>query len=70
MTDNQPNMPERMQALESALMALRGHLHQVTAELRLNPGNTRLVIRRVNLMKHIMLAQTELDQLSSGRAWE
>ncbi len=66
MTDNQPNVPERIQALEGALLRLRGQLDQVTAELGSNPGNTRLVIQRVNVMKLIMLAQTEVDQLRSS----
>jgi hypothetical protein len=65
MTDNPSTMPDRLTALESAVASLRDQLDQVSAELASNPANTRLVIRRVNVMKQIMVAQTEIDRLRS-----
>jgi predicted component of type VI protein secretion system len=65
MTDTPPNVPERLKALESALLRLRQQLDEVTAQLGSNPANTRLVIQRVNVMKQIMAAQSEIDQLRS-----
>jgi hypothetical protein len=64
MNDDDPsNLPDRLTALESAVARLREQLDQVTAELGSNPTNTRLVIQRVNVMKRIMVAQTEIDRL-------
>lgn len=63
MTDTPPNMPERLKALESALLRLRQQLDEVTTQLGSNPANTSLVIQRVNVMKRIMVAQSEIDQL-------
>ena len=63
MTDDPLNMPDRLTALESAVARLRQQLDQVTAELGSNPANTRLVIQRVNVMKQIMVAQSEIDRL-------
>ena len=63
MTDDPLNMPDRLTALESAVARLRQQLDQVTAELGANPANTRLVIKRVNVMKQIMVAQSEIDRL-------
>jgi hypothetical protein len=63
MTDDPSNMPDRLTALEGAVARLREQLDQVSAELASNPANTRLVIRRVNVMKQIMVAQTEIDRL-------
>jgi hypothetical protein len=63
MTDDPSNMPDRLTALEGAVATLREQLDQVSAELASNPANTRLVIRRVNVMKQIMVAQTEIDRL-------
>jgi hypothetical protein len=68
--NNQPNVPGRIKALESALLRLRGQLDAVTADLGSNPGNTRLVIQRVNVMKLVFLAQTEIDQLRSDQVQE
>jgi len=65
MNDNQINVAERVKALESALVNLRQRLDDVTTDLGRNPGNTRLVIQRVNVMKLILQAQTEIDQLRS-----
>jgi hypothetical protein len=61
--DDPPNLPDRLAALESAVARLRQQLEQVTAELGPNPANTRLVIQRVNVMKQIMVAQSEIDRL-------
>lgn len=66
MADNQPNVPERIKALETVLVNLRERLDDLTKDHESNPGNTRLVIQRVNVMKLIMLAQTEVDQLRSS----
>ena len=70
MCDDQINAAERIKALESALVNLRQRLDDVTADLGLTPGNTRLVIQRVNVMKLILQAQTELDRLRSDVAGE
>ena len=67
MSSDPSNVPDRLTALESAVAQLREQLDQVTVELGSNPANTRLVIRRVNVMKQIMAAQTEIDRLR-GRA--
>jgi len=61
--DDPPTVPDRLAALESAVARLRQQLDQVTVELGTNPANTRLVIQRVNVMKQIMVAQTEIDRL-------
>lgn len=63
MSEVPSQLPDRLTALESAVARLREQLEQVTAELGSNPANTRLVIQRVNVMKQIMVAQTEIDQL-------
>jgi hypothetical protein len=63
MNDNQMNVTERIKALENALVKLRERLGDVTADLGLTPGNTRLVIQRVSVMKLILQAQTEIDRL-------
>ena len=63
MTDDPSTVPDRLTALESAVARLRQQLDQVTAELGSNPANTRLVIQRVNVMKQIMVAQSEIDRL-------
>ena len=68
MDDIPPNGVEPVAALESALIGLRQQLDDVTAALRLSPGNTRLVIERVNVMKRIMLAQTEIDRRRADNA--
>ena len=67
MNNNQLNVTARIKALESALVNLRQRLDEVTADLGRTPGNTRLVTQRVNLMKLILQAQTEIDGLRSGR---
>jgi hypothetical protein len=67
---NQLNVTQRLKALESALVELRERLDKVTADLGLTPGNTRLVIQRVNVMKLILQAQTEIDRLRVAPAEE
>ena len=67
---NQLNVAQRLKALESALVELRERLDKVTADLGLTPGNTRLVIQRVNVMKLILQAQTEIDRLRVAPAEE
>ena len=68
MNDNQIDVAGRVKALESALVNLRQRLDDVTTDLGRTPGNTRLVIQRVNVMKLILQAQTEIDRLRSDRA--
>ena len=69
MNDDPSTLPDRLTALESAVARLREKLDQVTGELGSNPANTRLVIQRVNVMKQIMVAQTEIDRLrDQGRS--
>jgi hypothetical protein len=63
MIDDPLNATDRLAALESAVARLRQQLDRVSAELGSNPANTRLVIQRVNVMKQIMVAQTEIDRL-------
>jgi hypothetical protein len=67
---NQLNAAQRLKALEFALVELRERLDKVTADLGLAPGNTRLVIQRVNVMKLILQAQTEIDRLRVAPAEE
>jgi hypothetical protein len=67
---NELNVAQRLNALESALVELRERLDKVTADLGLAPGNTRLVIQRVNVMKLILQAQTEIDRLRVAPAEE
>ena len=66
MNDCDNNVTQRINALESALVNLRERLDDVTTDLGLTPGNTRLVIQRVNVMKLILQAQTEIDRLRSA----
>jgi hypothetical protein len=68
MNHNQTDSAQRIKALESALVGLRERLDKVTTDLGLTPGDTRLVIQRVNVMKLIFQAQTELDRLRAGPA--
>ncbi len=63
MSNDPSTAPDRLTTLESAVARLRQQLDQVSAELGANPANTRLVIQRVNVMKQIMVAQTEIDRL-------
>jgi len=66
----QMNVPQRIKALETALVELRERLDKVTTDLGRTPGNTSLVIQRVNVMKLIMQAQTEIDRLRVAPAEE
>jgi hypothetical protein len=66
MDDKSINRTARVAELENALARLRQQLDEVTADLRVTPGNTSLVIRRVNVMKLIMVAQSEMDRLRSA----
>ena len=68
MNHNQTDSAQRIKALESALVGLRERLDKVTTDLGLAPGDTRLVIQRVNVMKLIFQAQTELDRLRATPA--
>ena len=47
---------------------LRQQLDTVTAELKSSPANTSLVIQRVNVMKRILLARSEIERLRSDPA--
>lgn len=66
MADKSVDSPTRVAELESTLARLRQQLDDVTADLRVTPGNTSLVIRRVNVMKLIMVAQSEMDRLRAA----
>jgi len=66
MNDDPIDVAQRIKALESALVNLRERPDAVTTDLGLTPGNTRLVIQRVNVMKLILHAQTEIDRLHSA----
>ena len=57
---------ERIRELEGALPNLRAQLETITSDLAQDSTNTSLVIRRVNVMKLIMLAQSEVDTLRSN----
>ena len=63
MHHNQTDLAQRIKALEAALVGLRERLDKVTTDLGLTAGDTRLVIQRVNAMKLIFQAQTEIDRL-------
>jgi hypothetical protein len=67
MDNKSVNPLTRIAELESTLRRLRQQLDDVTASLRVTPGNTSLVIRRVNVMKLIMVAQSEMDRLRQER---
>jgi hypothetical protein len=70
MNENPIDVAPRVKALESALVNLRERLDDVTTDLGRTPGNTRLVIQRVNVMKLILQAQTEIDRLRADQAKE
>ena len=53
MNNNQMNVAQRIRALENALVNLRERLDDVTTDLGRTPGNTRLVIQRVNVIELI-----------------
>lgn len=56
---------DRIRELEGALVDLRVRLETITSGLAQDATNTSLVIRRVNTMKQIMVAQSEIDTLRS-----
>lgn len=56
---------DRIRELEGALVDLRVRLETITSGLAQDATNTSLVIRRVNTMKQIMVAQSEIDRLRS-----
>ena len=66
MNDGEINVTQRINALENALVTLRERLDDVTTDLGRTPNNTRLVTQRVNVMKLILNAQTEIDRLRAG----
>lgn len=66
MTDTRPDPAERIKTLETALVGLRERLDKLTADLAVRPTDTSLVIQRVNVMKLIFQAQTEIDRLRAG----
>ena len=62
--DANPNKAkDRIRELEGALVDLRARLEAITSGLARDATNTSLVIRRVNTMKQIMVAQSEIDTL-------
>ena len=65
MAANPNKAMDRIRELEGALVDLRAQLESITTGLAQDATNTSLVIRRVNVMKRIMLAQSEIDTLRS-----
>ena len=65
MAANPNKSMDRIRELEGALVDLRAQLESITTGLAQDATNTSLVIRRVNVMKRIMLAQSEIDTLRS-----
>ncbi len=65
MAANPNKAMDRIRALEGALVDLRAQLETITTGLAQDATNTSLVIRRVNVMKRIMVAQSEIDTLRS-----
>jgi hypothetical protein len=63
MDENPVTAMERIRDLEIALLRLREQLDTITSDLGQGPGDTSLVIRRVNVMKLIMVAQSETDAI-------
>ena len=53
----------KLAELEKSLSQLRDDLNDLSKALNVNPKNTSLVIRRVNLMGRIVAAQTIVEQL-------
>jgi hypothetical protein len=58
----------KLAELETALTQLRDDLNELSKKLNVEPRNTSLVIRRVNLMGRIVAAQSTVDQLRNGGA--
>ena len=53
----------KLAELEQSLNQLRDDLNDLSKALNVNPKNTSLVIRRVNLMGRIVAAQTSVEQM-------
>ena len=53
----------KLAELEKSLTQLRDDLNDLSQALNVNPRNTSLVIRRVNLMGRIVAAQSSVEQL-------
>jgi len=53
----------KLAELEQSLSQLRDDLNDLSKALNVNPKNTSLVIRRVNLMGRIVAAQTSVEQM-------
>ncbi len=53
----------KLAELEQSLNQLRDDLNDLSKALNVNPKNTSLVIRRVNLMGRIVAAQTNVEQM-------
>ncbi len=53
----------KLAELEKSLNQLRDDLNDLSKALNVNPKNTSLVIRRVNLMGRIVAAQTNVEQM-------
>lgn len=53
----------KLAELEKSLSQLRDDLNDLSKALNVNPKNTSLVIRRVNLMGRIVAAQTSVEQM-------
>ena len=54
--------------LESSLSQLRDDLNALSEKINAEPTNTSLVIRRVNLMGRIVVAQTTVEDLRKDLA--
>jgi hypothetical protein len=63
MAANPNNSIDRIRELEGTLVDLRAQLEAITSGLARDATNTSLVIGRVNVMKRIMVAQSEIDTL-------
>ncbi|WP_289297799.1 hypothetical protein [uncultured Reyranella sp.] len=53
----------KLAELEKGLNQLRDDLNDLSKALNVNPRNTSLVIRRVNLMGRIVARQSSVEQL-------
>ena len=53
----------KLAELEAGLLDLRNDLNNLSAKVNLEPRNTSLVIRRLNLMGRIVATQASVDQL-------
>ena len=53
----------KLAELEKSLSQLRDDLNDLSKALNVNPKNTSLVIRRVNLMGRIVATQANVEQV-------